>query len=66
MPLGHRSDGSSVQKHSAGSNYPYVVGKQEGAEQPWFVMAPNGSEARFTTGKVAYDYAIAAANIYNH
>jgi len=32
MYQGHHSDGSSVQKHSAGSHYPFVVGKQGGQD----------------------------------
>ena len=39
---GHLPDGSSIQRHSAGTHYPYVVGKQEGQRRPWFVMEPSG------------------------
>lgn len=41
---GHLSDGSSVQKHSAGGLYPYVVfGQQQGDAMRWGYIAPNGS-----------------------
>lgn len=39
---GHHSDGSSIQKHSVGSHYPFIVGYQEGQRRPWFVMDPSG------------------------
>ena len=39
---GHLPDGSSIQRHSAGTHYPYVVGKQEGQRRAWFVMEPSG------------------------
>lgn len=65
MYQGHHADGSSVQKHSAGSHYPYVIGKAHGGEQPWFVLAPNGAQANFTTGKAAVAYAENAAKLYH-
>ena len=40
---GHMPDGSSIQRHSAGTHYPFVVGKQEGQLRPWFVMDPSGT-----------------------
>lgn len=43
MPYqGHLPDGSSIQRHSAGTHYPFIVGKQEGQRRPWFVMEPSG------------------------
>jgi hypothetical protein len=42
VPSGHHPDGSGIQKHSAGSHYPFVVGMQEGFRHPWFVMSPSG------------------------
>lgn len=55
---GHHSDGSSIQKHSAGSHYPYIVGKQEGQTKPWFVMAPSGDVIeRCHTATYAFDFA---------
>lgn len=39
---GHLPDGSSIQRHSAGTHYPFIVGKQEGQRRPWFVMDPSG------------------------
>ncbi len=62
---GHCSDGSSVQKHSAGANYPYVIGQRDRAEQAWFVWAPDGTETTFQTSKAAMDFACAAAKIYH-
>ena len=56
--LGHHSDGSSIQRHSAGSHYPYVIGKQEGNPAwPWFVICPDGSEPRFRNGNDAFFWA---------
>lgn len=65
MYQGHLSDGSSVQRHSAGSNYPYVVGKQEGRLLPWFVLAPSGFSMPFRTAEKAFTFANAAAKSYN-
>lgn len=61
---GHHSDGSSIQKHSAGSAYPYVIGKRERADLPWFVLAPNGEESCFATGEAAYQFAERAGALY--
>lgn len=61
---GHLNDGSSIQKHSAGGNYPYVIGKRERAELPWIVIAPNGEETCFSTGEAAYQYAERAGAFY--
>lgn len=48
-PIGHHADGSSIQKHSAGSHYPFVVGHVEydhtGDRGCAFVLNPSGSEA---------------------
>jgi hypothetical protein len=47
--LGHLPDGSSIQRHSAGPAYPFVVFAQEGRKSlVWGVMAPSG-EALCTT-----------------
>jgi hypothetical protein len=61
---GHHSDGSSIQRHSAGSHYPYVVGKQEGVELPWFVLSPAGATNTFATGTAAFKFAESAARLY--
>ncbi len=63
MYQGHHSDGSSVQKHSAGSHYPYVVGRSESQDRPWFVLTPEGEEAPFYTATAAFRFAQAAADI---
>jgi len=62
---GHHSDGSGVQKHSAGAHYPYVIGKFEKPELAWFVMAPNGALAEFQTGAAAHRFATQAAKLYH-
>lgn len=62
---GHHSDGSGVQKHSAGSHYPYVIGKYERPTFGWFVMAPNGAIAEFQTGVAAARFAEQAAKLYH-
>ena len=42
---GHLADGSSVQKHSAGGLYPYVIyAKQQGDVLRWGYIAPDGSD----------------------
>lgn len=41
MYQGHHPDGSSVQRHSAGDLYPYVVAcKQQGDSLAWFLIGP--------------------------
>ena len=65
MYQGHCNDGSSIQKHSAGSHYPYVIGKTHGGTQPWYVQSPNGDVARFTLGDAAVAFAENAAKIYH-
>jgi hypothetical protein len=35
-------DGSSIQRHSAGPHYPFIVGMQEHRDGRWFVMDPSG------------------------
>lgn len=41
---GHLSDGSSIQKHSAGGLYPYVVyAQQQGEKMRWGYIAPDGT-----------------------
>tara|TARA_R110000868_G_scaffold252398_1_gene509045 strand:- start:286 stop:573 length:288 start_codon:yes stop_codon:yes gene_type:complete len=45
--MAHHQDGSSVQKHSAGSHYPFIVGVQEHVEGNTgyaYVLAPDGNE----------------------
>lgn len=48
MYQGHLSDGSSVQKHSAGPLYPYVLGVKEYQFEPgvftrtWIAIGPGG------------------------
>lgn len=34
QPTGHLSDGSSIQRHSAGSNYPYIMQVREVTDVP--------------------------------
>ena len=60
---GHHRDGSSIQRHSAGSHYPYVVGKQEGQDLAWFVLSPEGEQQRFASARGAYLFAEAAARV---
>lgn len=61
---GHMADGSSVQKHSAGSHYPYVVGKREGNPiYPWFVICPGGQELGFSKGEAAFEWAEIVAKV---
>ena len=60
---GHHQDGSSIQRHSAGSHYPYVVGKQEGQDLAWFVLSPEGELQRFASARGAFRYADAAAQV---
>lgn len=62
---GHHADGSSIQKHSAGAQYPYVVGQRENPDMPWFVLAPGGDVARFQTYAGAMGFACAAAKLYH-
>lgn len=58
---GHNQDGSSVQNHSCGDVYPYVLGAQERpGSKPWgFVIAPDGFEYVFETLESAINAAIA-------
>lgn len=52
---GHLADGSSVQKHSAGGLYPYVLfAKQVGEKLQYGVLSPSGREDMFVT----YDTAL--------
>lgn len=56
---GHLSDGSSVQKHSAGGLYPYVMfAKQAELGLRWGFIRPNGTEFPAIT---TYDIAINCA-----
>lgn len=65
MYQGHHPDGSSVQKHSCGAHCPYVIGSRERADMPWFVWAPDGTEAVFQTSHAAMSFACAAAALYH-
>lgn len=61
MYQGHLSDGSSVQRHSAGPLYPAVIGVQErdfGATRSWFVIYPGKEEQDFPTSDEAVAYAV--------
>lgn len=52
--MAHHPDGSGIQKHSAGSHYPFIVGVQEhtrGSTGYAYVQAPNGDEV----ASFAYD-----------
>lgn len=74
---GHLADGSSVQKHSAGGLYPFVLYAQETARGlAWGFISPSGfdSTAKLTydqvvtaaeAEKAAYDYRRAAQRVYN-
>lgn len=66
MYQGHHQDGSSIQRHSAGSHYPYIVGKRE--SRGWFVLHPNGTEECRSDGEDAYACAeqLAAARNTRH
>jgi hypothetical protein len=48
MYQGHLADGSSVQNHSAGPVYPYVIGFTDAAG--YYVLCPNGVEIKTVTG----------------
>ena len=65
MYQGHCADGSGVQKHSAGSHYPFVVGKYERPNKPWVVMAPDGTKTYWDTGYQAFDTAEYQAYLFN-
>lgn len=77
MYQGHLADGSSVQKHSAGGLYPFVLYAQETDQGlRWGFISPTGldSAAKFTydqviaaaeAEKAAYDYRQAARRAYN-
>lgn len=48
MYQGHLADGSSVQKHSAGGIYPYVLYAQQGSEGlRWRILSPAGDVFNF-------------------
>lgn len=58
MYQGHHSDGSSIQRHSAGAWYPYVIGMQDHPQGGWFVMHPSGQiVGRMQTGGEAFSLA---------
>ena len=59
MYQGHLSDGSSIQKHSAGGIYPYVIfAKQCGDSLRYGVIAPSGDEVLLSTYAFAVDFAL--------
>jgi len=48
MYQGHLPDGSSIQRHSAGSHYPFiVVGRESEFGLLWGVQAPNEANPAF-------------------
>jgi hypothetical protein len=57
MYQGHLSDGSSIQKHSAGPIFPYIIGFTD--RTGYYVLCPNGAEVKTVTG--TYDDAHFAA-----
>ena len=62
---GHLNDGSSVQKHSAGGLYPFIIfAKQCGDALRYGVLAPNGDEVLLTTHAFAVDFALALKNAH--
>ncbi len=54
---GHQADGSSIQNHSCGSHYPFIIGSYHGGERKHFVWTPSGIEVRFKTGLEAIQWA---------
>lgn len=61
MYEGHMGDGSSIQRHSAGATYPFIVGYQDRPDGH-FVMAPSGDiVSRFGTHNDAVSDALARA-----
>ena len=58
MYTGHLSDGSSIQKHSAGGLYPYIVYAQGADVLTWGVIAPG--QSGYIVG--TYDEAVAHAS----
>lgn len=53
---GHNADGSSIQNHSCGETYPYVIGYTE--RGGYAVIPPGGDWLHMGTFKAAYDLAI--------
>lgn len=63
MYQGHMNDGSSVQKHSAGGLYPYIIyAKQCGNKLRYGVMKPNGDEVLLSTYEGAHEFALTLKN----
>jgi hypothetical protein len=63
MYQGHCTDGSSVQKHSAGGLYPYIIfAKQCGDKLRYGVIAPNGDEVLLSTHDFAVQFALTLKN----
>ena len=61
MYQGHQADGSSIQNHSCGSHYPFVVGAYHCGPLLHFVLYPDGQMRRFNTGLEAIRFARALA-----
>lgn len=56
---GHLSDGSSIQRHSAGGLYPYVIAaRQSGSKLEYGVVTPGGQYILTGTYNSAIDKAI--------
>lgn len=56
---GHLSDGSSIQRHSAGGLYPYVIAaRQSGSKLEYGVVTPGGQYIWTGTYDSAIDKAI--------
>lgn len=59
---GHMNDGSSIQRHSAGAAYPFIVGYQDRPDGH-FVMTPGGDiVARYATHNEAVEDALRRAS----
>ena len=58
MYQGHHSDGSSIQAHSVGGLYPYIVFAQGADKLQWGVLSPDGGTSRlYATYDQAADHA---------
>ncbi len=65
MYQGHLSDGSSVQKHSAGGLYPYIIyAKQHEGALLYGVLEPTGEETLFIRHDWAVNYATHLKNTH--
>ena len=56
---GHHADGSSIQKHSAGGAYPYVLvlrdSRRPGAKFDWGVIGPEINGIKWLPSSQAWD-----------